>query len=103
MLKTGMRPLHPGEILREDYLQPMNMNATTLAKHLHVSASRINDILRGRRGITADTALRLSRFLGGDAQSWLNLQSAYDLRMAELDESVQAAESASHPIQRHTA
>jgi len=85
MIKNGMRPVHPGEVLREDYLVPLNMSATALAKALHVTPARINDIVRERRGVTADTALRLARYFGGDAQSWLNLQSAYDLRTAELD------------------
>jgi addiction module HigA family antidote len=82
--KNGMRPVHPGEVLREDYLVPLNMSAHALAKRLHIPASRINDIVLERRGVTADTALRLSYFFGGDAQSWLNLQSTYDLRVAEM-------------------
>ncbi len=89
MFKNGMRPVHPGEILREDFLKPMGLSANALAKHLHVPASRINDIVLERRGITADTALRLARGFGGDAQSWLNLQTAFDLRTAELNEALQ--------------
>ena len=84
MFKNGMRPVHPGEVLREDYLVPLNMSANALAKALHVPAPRINDIVRQRRGITADTAMRLARYFGGDARSWLNLQTAYDLRVAEM-------------------
>ena len=84
MFRNGMRPVHPGEVLREDYLVPLNMSANALAKALHVPAPRINDIVRQRRGITADTAMRLARYFGGDARSWLNLQAAYDLRMAEI-------------------
>ena len=87
-MKNGMRPIHPGEVLREDYLKPKAMRANALAKQLHVPASRINDIVLERRGITVDTALRLSRFFGGDAQSWLHLQTAYELRLAELDEAL---------------
>lgn len=83
MFKNGMRPVHPGEVLREDYLRPRNMSANALAKALNVPAPRINDVVRERRGITADTAMRLARYFGGDARSWLNLQAAYDLRMAE--------------------
>ena len=83
MLKNGMRPVHPGEILREDYLVPLNMSANALAKALNVPAPRINDVVRERRGITADTAMRIARYFGGDARSWLNLQAAYDLRLAE--------------------
>ena len=84
-IKNGMRPVHPGVVLREDYLLPVGLSANALAKRLHIPASRINDIVLERRGVTADTALRLSRFFGGDAQTWLNLQSMYDLRTAEID------------------
>lgn len=85
MFKNGMRPVHPGEILREDYLIPLGMSANALAKALNVPAPRINDIVRERRGVTADTAMRLARYFGGDARSWLNLQTAYDLRIAEIE------------------
>ena len=85
MFKNGMRPVHPGEILREDYLVPLSMSANALAKALNVPAPRVNDIVRERRGITADTAMRLARYFGGDARSWLNLQAAYDLRVAEIE------------------
>jgi antitoxin HigA-1 len=81
--KNGMRPVHPGEVLREDFLRPTGLSANALAKALHVPAPRINDIVRERRGVTADTAMRLARYFGGDAQSWLNLQTLYDLRIAE--------------------
>lgn len=79
-----MRPIHPGEILREDFMAPLGLSVNALARALGVTASRINDVVRGRRGITGDTALRLARYFRTDAQSWLNLQSAYDLRVAEL-------------------
>ena len=85
MLKNGMRPVHPGEILREDYLAPLNLSANALAKALSVPAPRINDVVRERRGITADTAMRLARYFGGDARSWMSLQAAYDLRVAEIE------------------
>lgn len=85
MIKNGMRPVHPGEVLREDFLIPLDLSANALAKALHVTPARINDIVRERRGVTADTALRLARYFGGDAQSWLNLQTAYDLRTAEIE------------------
>lgn len=85
MFRNGMRPVHPGEVLREDYLVPSGMSANALAKALHVPAPRINDIVRERRGISADTAMRLARYFGGDARSWLNLQAAYDLRLAEIE------------------
>lgn len=83
-LKNRMRPVHPGEILREDFLVPLDMSANALAKALKVPAPRINDIVRERRGITADTAMRLARYFGGDPRSWLNLQSNYELRRAEI-------------------
>ena len=74
------------------------------ARQLHVPASRINDIVLERRGITADTALRLSRFFGGDAQLWLNLQAAYDLCVAESDEeALQTAVMAVRPMVQHLA
>ena len=85
MFKNGMRPVHPGEILREDCLIPLGMSANALAKALNVPAPRINDVVRERRGITADTAMRLARYFGSDARSWLNLQAAYDLRVAEIE------------------
>ena len=85
MIKNGMRPVHPGEILREDFLVPLGMSANALSKALNVPAPRINDIARERRGITADTAMRLARYFGGDARSWMNLQAAYDLRVAEIE------------------
>ncbi len=84
MVRNKMRPIHPGEILREEYLLPLGMSANSLAKALNVTPARINDIVRERRGITADTALRLARYFGTDARSWMNLQAAYDLRVAEL-------------------
>jgi len=85
MIKNGMRPVHPGEVLREDFMVPLGMSANALAKALNVPAPRINDVVRERRGISADTAMRLARYFGGDARSWLNLQAAYDLRVAEIE------------------
>ena len=85
MAKNRMRPVHPGEVLREDFLVPLNMSANALAKALNVPAPRVNDIVRERRGVSADTAMRLARYFGGDARSWLNLQAAYDLRVAEIE------------------
>ena len=84
MFKNGMRPVHPGEILREDFLKPAGLTANALARALKVPAPRINEVVRKRRGISADTALRLARYFGGDARSWLNLQTAYDLRLADI-------------------
>src|SRR5207237_10863828 len=84
MFKNRIRPIHPGEVLREDYLVPLGMTASALAKALNVPSARINDIVRERRSVTADTAMRLARYFGGDARSWMNLQAAYDLRVAEI-------------------
>jgi addiction module HigA family antidote len=76
-------PIHPGEILREDVLEPLNLSVNQLAKALAVDAARLNEIARGRRGITADTALRLARYLGTTPEFWLNLQTRYDLQVAK--------------------
>src|SRR6185312_1986712 len=82
--KNGMRPVHPGEVLREEYLGPLDMSVNALAKRLGIPTSRLNDIVLERRGVTPDTAMRFARCFGGDARSWLNLQTAHDLRVAEL-------------------
>jgi antitoxin HigA-1 len=71
---------HPGETIREDVLEPLGMSVNQLAKALSVTATRLNDVVRGRRGITADTALRLARYLGTSAEFWLGLQLEYELR-----------------------
>lgn len=81
-MDNKMRPIHPGEVLREDYLLQLGMSANALAIALRVSAPKINDIVREKRAVTPDTALRLSRYFGGDAQTWLNLQSAYELKIS---------------------
>lgn len=83
--KNGMRPVHPGEILREEYLRPLDMSVNALAKRLGIPTSRLNDIVLERRGVSPDTAMRLARCFGGDARSWLNLQTAHDLRLAEIE------------------
>lgn len=74
--------IHPGEILRSEFLDPLGMSVNALALALRVPAPRINDVVRGKRAISADTALRLERYFGASAQFWLNLQIAYDLRVA---------------------
>ena len=84
MFNNGMRPVHPGECLREDYLIPLGMSVNALAKALHVPTPRINDIVRERRGITADTAMRLARYFDTTPQFWMALQSEYDLRVAQI-------------------
>jgi addiction module HigA family antidote len=95
MFKNGVRPVHPGEVLREDFLKPLGMSANALAKALRVPAPRINDVVRGRRGVSADTAMRLARYFGGDARSWLNLQTAHDLRVAEISNAKRVAREVS--------
>ncbi len=77
-----MKPVHPGEILKEE-LETLEMNPSTLAKILLVPPNRVIDIIKGKRSITADTALRLSRFFGTTAEFWLNLQTAFDLKTTE--------------------
>lgn len=89
MATNRMRPIHPGEVLREEYLVPLNMTAHALAMALHLPAPRINEIVREKRAVTPDTALRLARFFDSTAEFWMNLQSSYDLRKAELKNAVQ--------------
>jgi addiction module HigA family antidote len=74
--------IHPGEFLREDFLKPLGMSANALALALRVPVTRISEIVNERRGITADTALRLSRYFGTSAEYWMNMQKAYELAMA---------------------
>lgn len=92
MTYNGMRPVHPGEILREEYLLPLEMSVNALAMQLRIPATRLHEITKERRGVTADTAMRLARYFGGDAQSWLNLQSGYDLRNAEIQRAAEIRE-----------
>jgi antitoxin HigA-1 len=85
MVKSGMRPVHPGEILLEEFMKPADppINANMLAKALGVPPNRITAILKGQRGITGDTALRLSTFFNTSPEFWMNLQQHYELRLAE--------------------
>lgn len=98
--KNNMRPIHPGEVLREEFLLPLGMSAHALALELKVPAPRINDIVRERRAVTPDTALRLARYFGTTPDFWLGLQTAYDLKVAErelgarINREVQAREAA---------
>ncbi|WP_153146148.1 HigA family addiction module antitoxin [Dechloromonas sp. H13] len=94
-----MRAIHPGEILREEFLVLLDMSANALAMALHVPAPRINDIVRERRAITPDTALRLARYFDTTAQFWQNLQSTFDLRQAE-NESAERIAVEVRPMQR---
>lgn len=80
--KPPANAVHPGEMLREEFMQPLGLSAYRLAKDLRVPAPRINDIVLEKRGITADTALRLARYFGNTAQYWMNMQAGYDLLLA---------------------
>ena len=85
MTKRDFDPIHPGEILLEEFLRPMGVSQYRLAKDISVAQRRISEITQGKRSITADTALRLGRYFGMEAQFWLNLQSRYDLLCAEAE------------------
>ncbi|HEV2615351.1 MAG TPA: HigA family addiction module antitoxin [Candidatus Acidoferrales bacterium] len=93
-------PVHPGEILREDFMKPLGLSVNKLALDLHVPATRIGEIVHERRGITADTALRLARYFKTNAEFWLNLQNFYDLevtrrsgKVSEIERQVSPAET----------
>ncbi|MDX2298644.1 MAG: HigA family addiction module antitoxin [Xanthomonadaceae bacterium] len=81
-MATRLPPIHPGEILREEFMRPLGLSSNALAKALGVTPARVNEIVRERRSISADTALRLARYFGTDAQSWLNLQQRYEIELA---------------------
>ena len=83
MTEEKLNPIHPGEVLLEEFLKPMKLTQHRLALSIGVDASRINEIVLGKRRVTADTALRLSRFFGTSPQFWMGLQSDYDLDIAE--------------------
>jgi antitoxin HigA-1 len=91
-----MRPVHPGEVLREDFLAPLGLSVNALAVALDVPATRIHEIVKERRAVTADTAARLARHFGGDASSWLVMQANYDLKtlptLGDIQRKVQARE-----------
>ena len=95
MIINGMRPVHPGEVLREDYLTPLGMSVNALAQALRVPTTRLHEIVKERRAVTPDTALRLARYFGGDARSWLNLQSEYDLKRIEAEKATQITKEVS--------
>ncbi len=82
MAKRDFPPIHPGEILVAEFLEPLGVSQYRLAKNISVTPRRINEIVHGRRAITADTALRLGRYFNMEAQFWLNLQSHYDMEVA---------------------
>ncbi len=82
-MKSKISPIHPGEVLAEDFLTPRGLTASALALALRVPANRISDIVRGQRGITGDTALRLARYFGTSPAFWMSLQSRYELEVAQ--------------------
>ena len=91
-----MRPVHPGEVLREDYLVPLGLSVNALAVALGVPATRIHEIVKERRAVTADTAARLARYFGGDAASWLVMQANFDLKtlptLKDIEQQVRSRE-----------
>ena len=101
MSSKALPPIHPGEILLEEFLEPMGISQYRLAKATSVPARRINEIVHGKRSITADTALRLSRYFGMSDRFWMNLQSRYDIELEKdrlgtrLDEEVEVYEKVS--------
>lgn len=82
---TRLNPVHPGEILEADFMVPFGLSVGALARAIGIGPTRLNDIVRGRRRITAENALRLARYFGTDADSWLNLQNRYELAVAEQE------------------
>lgn len=90
-MKNGMRPVHPGEILREEFLKPLGMSASALAQVIRVPANRVSEIVAEKRAVTADTALRLAKAFGSGPEVWLNLQKTYELRVAETNREPRSA------------
>lgn len=100
---TDREPTHPGEMLREEFLEPMELTQRELADAIHVPYQRVNEIVNGRRGITASTALRLAKFFGTSAAFWMNLQLRWDLYQAERSEERELAEIQPHGEIAHAA
>ncbi len=97
--KKKLNPIHPGEILAEEFLLPLAISQYRLSKDIHVPPRRINEIVQGKRSISADTALRLGRFFGNSAKFWLNLQSQYDLDV-QMDQISKELESSIKPFDK---
>jgi len=93
-----MRAVHPGEVLREDYLAPLGMSVNALALALDVPGTRIHEIVKERRAVTADTAARLAKYFGGDAASWLAMQANYDLKTLPTLRDIERKVSAREPL-----
>ncbi len=85
MTTRRLEPIHPGEVLEEEFMRPLALSANALARRIDVPVTRVSEIVRGKRGITADTALRLARLFGTSSELWLGLQAEYDLRVARRD------------------
>jgi antitoxin HigA-1 len=92
-----MAPVHPGEILREDFMKPLGLTVNKLALELHVPATRIGEIVHGRRRVTAETALRLARYFKTNAEFWLNLQNFYDIEISRRSGKITEIEQQVHP------
>jgi antitoxin HigA-1 len=95
--ETLMPPVHPGEVLREDFMKPLHLTVNKLALELHVPATRIGEIVHGRRRITAETALRLARYFQTNAEFWLNLQNFYDIEVSRRAGKISEIERQVHP------
>lgn len=93
-----MRAVHPGEVLREDYLRPLGLSVNALAAAVGVPATRIHEIVKERRGVSADTATRLAVYFGGDAASWLVLQAHYDLKTLPTRKDIERRVQAREPL-----
>ncbi len=85
-IRNGMPPIHPGAVLKELFLDPMGLSVNKLSMCMHVTATRMNEIVNGKRGITADTAMRLSKALGTSPEVWLNMQQTYEVRLTETSD-----------------
>lgn len=94
-----MPPVHPGEVLREDFMKPLRLTVNKLAIELHVPATRIGEIVHGRRRVTAETALRLARYFHTNAEFWLNLQNFYDLEVSKRSGKASEIDSQVHPVE----
>ena len=102
MAAKRLEPIHPGEILEEEFMRPLGLSANALARRIDVPVTRISEIVRGKRGITADTALRLGRLFRTSSELWLGLQSEYDLRVARR-ESASTIQTRIIPLKRPSA
>jgi antitoxin HigA-1 len=88
--------IHPGDILKTEFMEPLGLSSYRLAKELHISAPRVNNLVRGKRSITADTAIRLSKYFGNTTQFWLNLQNKRDIWVAAKDKSLAKVKPRAH-------